>query len=108
MNVMLMNIIERRKEIGIRLAIGARTKDIALQFLLESVLLSAVGAIAGCVTGVAGALIFFKFAGWSTLEITASSLLLGAGSSMLSGLLFGFYPAIRAAQTEPVRAMNDA
>lgn len=108
MNVMLMNIIERRKEIGIRLAIGARTKDIALQFLLESVLLSAVGAIAGCVTGVAGALLFFEFAGWSTLEITASSLLLGAGSSLLSGLLFGFYPAIRAAQTEPVRAMNDA
>ena len=107
MNVMLMNVSERKKEIGLRLAIGARPKDITIQFLMESVILSAFGTAAGCMVGIVGAAIFFYFSGWPDFTITLSSLLLAAGSSLATGLFFGLYPAVSAAHIEPVKALND-
>lgn len=108
MNVMLMNVSERKKEIGLRLAIGARPKDITIQFLMESVILSAFGTAAGCMVGIVGAAVFFYFSGWPDFTITLSSLLLAAGSSLATGLFFGLYPAVSAAHIEPVKALNDA
>lgn len=107
MNVMLMTISERKKEIGIRLAIGGRPKDITTQFLIEAILLSVVGAFIGCIIGVMGTAIFYWFSSWSEFIITMTSILLGAGSSIGTGIFFGIYPAVSAARTEPVRALND-
>jgi putative ABC transport system permease protein len=107
MNVMMMNVAERKKEIGIRLALGARTRDIACQFLLEAVVLSVIGAATGCLIGIGGAGLFYSFSDWSEFTLTVFSLILGAGSSVATGLFFGLYPAITAAKVEPVRALND-
>lgn len=108
MNVMMMNVAERKKEIGIRLALGARTRDIAVQFLLEALVLSALGALAGCLIGIAGAGVFYRLSAWSTFSLSFASLVLGAASSLITGLFFGLYPALAAAKIEPVRALNDA
>jgi len=108
MNVMLMNIAERKKEIGIRLAIGARPFDITIQFLLEALILSAAGALVGSVCGIISSLIFFYFSVWSHFIITPYSLILGVTSSLGTGLFFGLYPAMNASKIEPVRALNDA
>ncbi|MDZ7280094.1 ABC transporter permease [Pantoea eucrina] len=108
MNVMMMNVAERKKEIGVRLALGARTRDIAVQFLLEALVLSALGALAGCLIGMAGAGVFYRLSDWTAFSLSLASLLLGAGSSLTTGLFFGLYPALAAAKIEPVRALNDA
>ncbi|MBP5117510.1 ABC transporter permease [Pseudomonas protegens] len=106
MNVMLMNVSERRREIGIRMALGARQKDIRNLFLLEAVSLTAVGALSGAILGVASALIYARMSGWH-FSLAGAALPLGIGSTLLVGLFFGLYPAISASRLQPVEALRD-
>ncbi|KAF0866532.1 ABC transporter permease [Pseudomonas sp. LD120] len=106
MNVMLMNVAERRREIGIRMALGARQRDIRNLFLLEAVTLTAVGALSGAILGVTSAYIYAKMSGWH-FSLAAASLPLGIGSTLLVGLFFGLYPAISASRLQPVEALRD-
>ncbi|MGE8413386.1 MAG: ABC transporter permease [Pseudomonas sp.] len=106
MNVMLMNVSERRREIGIRMALGARQRDIRNLFLLEAVTLTAVGALSGAVLGVASAFIYARMSGWH-FSLATSSLPLGIGSTLLVGLFFGLYPAVSASRLQPVEALRD-
>ncbi|WP_017906859.1 ABC transporter permease [Pseudomonas asplenii] len=106
MNVMLMNVSERRREIGIRMALGARRRDIRNLFLLEAVTLTAVGALSGAILGVTAAYLYARLSGWQ-FSLAAASLPLGVGSTLLVGLFFGLYPAISASHLQPVEALRD-
>ncbi|MCR4420139.1 MAG: ABC transporter permease [Clostridia bacterium] len=105
MNVMLIGVAERTREIGIRLAVGARRRDVLLQFLLESLVLSLVGGAAGIALGIAGAYGLGQFAGTSAL-IKPSSVLLGLAFALAVGIFFGLYPARRAAGLQPAVALR--
>ncbi|MCT4708827.1 ABC transporter permease [Enterobacteriaceae bacterium H11S18] len=107
MNVMVMNISERRREIGVRMSLGARPRDIALMFLLESVVLATLGAVTGASMGLVVSWIFVHYSGWSSFSLSAISLPLGVGSAMATGLFFGLSPAITASRLSPVQALRD-
>lgn len=107
MNVMLMSVSERRREIGVRLALGATRHDIRLLFLVEAGLLAIVGAALGAVSGVGVAYAFTRFSSWAFV-LAPASLPLGMGTSLLTGLFFGWYPAVAASRLEPVQALRDA
>jgi len=105
MNIMLVNVAERTREIGLRKALGARRSDIAWQFLIESIIISIGGGIIGFALGYAAAFvisIFLTFDPVLSWEIAGLSL----GVSLATGLLFGIYPAIRAARKDPIRALR--
>ena len=106
MNVMLMNVSERRREIGIRMALGARQRDIRNLFLLEAVTLTAVGALCGAVLGMSAAYLYAWLSGWQ-FSLAMSALPLGVGSTLLVGLFFGIYPAVSASRLQPVEALRD-
>ncbi|MFP3867225.1 MAG: ABC transporter permease [Desulfobacteraceae bacterium] len=105
MNIMLVSVTERTREIGIRMAIGARSRDILGQFLIESVVLSSVGGLVGIVAGIATAHIMAYFTHWPVLisipTLVGSFLIAGA-----VGVFFGFYPARKAAQLNPIEALR--
>jgi putative ABC transport system permease protein len=104
MNIMLVSVTERTREIGIRKALGARERDILVQFLIESSLLSIVGGVLGIVISVLGSdLIISRF---TTTTITGSSILLAVGFSIAVGVFFGVYPARTAARMKPVDALR--
>ena len=103
MNIMLVSVTERTREIGIRMSVGARGKDILTQFLIEALVLSLLGGITGIISGVAGSKIISGFAGWPTF-ITVFSIVLSFGFSILVGLFFGFYPARKASMLNPIDA----
>jgi len=105
MNIMLATVLERTREIGIRRAIGARRKDVLVQFVVEAFVLSALGGLLGAVLGVLIAKVVAASAGWPTV-VTAFSLLLSTGVSGAVGLLSGFYPALRAASIDPIEALR--
>ena len=106
MNVMLMNVSERRREIGIRMALGARQRDIRNLFLLEAVTLTAVGALCGAVLGMTAAWFYAWLSGW-VFALAVAALPLGVGSTLLVGLFFGIYPAVSASRLQPVEALRD-
>ncbi len=105
MNIMLASVTERTREIGIRRALGARRRDIIIQFLVETVMLSGIGGILGVMLGVTIPLIVSHTAGMKTI-ITIWSPLLAFGISALVGVIFGIYPAVRAAKMDPVEALR--
>jgi len=106
MNVMLMSVSERRREIGVRMALGARRRDIRQLFLLEAATLSVAGALLGALLGVLAAYLFTCLSDW-TFHLSPGSLLIGVGSSLLIGIFAGLYPAISASRLSPVTALRE-
>jgi macrolide transport system ATP-binding/permease protein len=104
MNIMLVNVTERTREIGIRMATGARIRDILRQFLSEAIVVSAVGGLVGCVAGIAVALGLDSFG--TPILVTAGPILLASSCAFLTGLVFGFFPARKAARLDPARALT--
>jgi len=105
MNIMLVSVTERTREIGLRLAVGARTRDILSQFLVEAVTLSVLGGIIGIVVGLTASLLISHFAQWST-QVSPMSILMAFAFSALVGVFFGFYPARKAAFLDPIQALR--
>jgi putative ABC transport system permease protein len=105
MNIMLVSVTERTREIGIRMSVGARQQDILWQFLLEAIMLSALGGIVGIALGAIVSAIISKFAGWPTLISPAAAAVALAFSSFV-GIFFGFYPARKASLLDPIEALR--
>src|SRR5258706_246966 len=104
MNIMLVSVTERTREIGIRMAIGATEADVQRQFLSEAVVLSLAGGAVGIVFGIGAALLITRFLGWAVL-ISPPAIVAAGGVSMGGGLFFGFYPARKAAQLDPIEGL---
>ena len=105
MNIMLVSVTERTREIGLRLAIGARGKDVLLQFLVEAVVISLVGGGIGIVMGFASAELVKRFAEWPAV-VPANAIGVAFGFAAATGIFFGFYPARKAAGLDPIEALR--
>jgi putative ABC transport system permease protein len=105
MNIMLVSVTERTREIGLRMAVGARGRDILTQFLVEAVTLSLIGGAIGIMLGVGGATAIAELAGWRT-ELSGGSIVLAAGFAGAIGIFFGFYPARKASRLLPIEALR--
>ena len=105
MNIMLVSVTERTREIGIRMALGAKTIDIRLQFLVEALMLSLLGGATGIILGVAGALSISRGFGWA-VEVSPFSISLAFGFSAFVGVFFGYYPAWKASLLNPIEALR--
>jgi len=103
--MMVISVRERTKEIGVRRAVGARRRDILLQFVLEATTLSLAGGLVGSVTGLFGAVILSGVTGWPT-AISPQAILLAFGVAAAVGIFFGAYPARRAARLDPIVALR--
>jgi putative ABC transport system permease protein len=105
MNIMLVSVTERTREIGIRMAVGAKGHHILLQFLLESIVLTMIGGLVGVAIGTGTAKIFSELMGWPT-QLGVESYVIAVSFSTLVGVLFGFYPAFRASRLDPIEALR--
>ena len=105
MNIMLVSVTERTREIGLRLAVGAHGSDVLTQFLVESVVMSLVGGLIGVAAGYAGSRTVAMFTGWST-AVSLPTVFLSLGFAATVGIFFGFYPARRAAAMDPIEALR--
>lgn len=105
MNIMLVSVTERTREIGLRQALGARPGDVLLQFLIEAIILSLVGGLAGVILGVGGVYAFGELGGMR-MEIVPLSIPLSFGAAAIIGIFFGYYPANQAAKLEPIEALR--
>jgi putative ABC transport system permease protein len=105
MNIMLVSVTERTREIGIRLAIGAQPRDVLFQFLVEAVVLSLLGGIIGILVGSGTALLLPVIAGWTTV-LPWNAIVLSFGVSAAIGMFFGIYPARKASQLDPIVALR--
>jgi len=102
---MLVSVTERTKEIGLRMAVGARARDILRQFLVESMLLCLAGGIVGIIFGRLGSLAVRFFMNWPT-EISYPAILASVGVSLAVGIVFGYYPAWKASRLDPIEALR--
>jgi putative ABC transport system permease protein len=105
MNIMLVSVTERTREIGIRMAVGAKTRAIRMQFIIEALTLSLIGGIIGIIGGVLSSRIISVLAGWSTI-ISPISILLAFSFSAMIGIFFGYYPAYKASLLNPIQALR--
>ncbi|MCP4543469.1 MAG: FtsX-like permease family protein [Chloroflexi bacterium] len=105
MNIMLVSVTERTREIGLRQALGARPRDVQLQFLLEAVVLSLIGGLVGVAVGVGGSHLFNTL-GTMRAELVVESIPLAFGAAAVVGIFFGYYPATKAAQLDPIEALR--
>jgi macrolide transport system ATP-binding/permease protein len=105
MNIMLVSVTERTREIGLRKAIGANNNDIMMQFLIESVLLSFIGGIAGIVLGTGASALMKLIAGWA-VKVSLFSIVLSTVFSLIVGVVFGLWPASQAAKLNPIEALR--
>jgi putative ABC transport system permease protein len=105
MNIMLVSVTERTREIGIRMAIGAKTWDIRLQFIIEALTLSLIGGVIGIIVGVSTSMVLSSISGWPTV-VSVLSILLAFSFSGLIGIFFGFYPAYKASLLNPIDALR--
>jgi putative ABC transport system permease protein len=105
MNIMLVSVTERTREIGVRMALGAKPGDVLLQFLVEAVILSVSGGVLGIMAGVAAAWAFSRFGGMAVV-VSADAVLLAFMFSLVTGLFFGGYPAFRASRLDPIEALR--
>jgi putative ABC transport system permease protein len=105
MNIMLVSVTERTREIGVRMAVGATEKDIQAQFLSEALVLSSLGGLAGILLGVVSSILITRFVHWSTV-VSPSSVVVAALFSALVGVFFGYYPARQAARLDPIEALR--
>ncbi|HUL44976.1 MAG TPA: ABC transporter permease [Bacteroidota bacterium] len=105
MNIMLVSVTERTREIGVRMSIGARKRDILTQFLMEAIVLSLLGGLIGILFGVVGSTLVSTIAGWPTF-VTSASIILSVVFSMMVGVFFGFYPARKASLLNPIEALR--
>ncbi len=105
MNIMLVSVTERTREIGLRKAIGATNKDIMVQFLIEAILMSFIGGVAGILLGSGVSILITIFAGW-TVRISSLSIILATGFSLIVGVAFGLWPAHKASQLDPIEALR--
>mgnify|MGYP003378455542 FL=1 len=106
MNIMLVSVTERTREIGIRKAVGAKRRDVLAQFLLEAVVLSLIGGFVGIGLGAGGAALVSRLQSDFQTFVTLDSVLLATGFSAAVGLFFGIYPATRAARLNPIDALR--
>ena len=105
MNIMLVSVTERTREIGVRMAVGARGKDILMQFLIEAIMLSAIGGIIGILVGVGSSKVIARYTDW-TVVTPVDWIIYAFSVSALIGILFGFYPAFKASQLDPIDALR--
>ena len=105
MNIMLVSVTERTREIGLRLSVGARDIDVLLQFLVEAVVLSVAGGAIGVAVGFAASLTVSRVMGW-TAVVTSDAVLMSFGLAAAVGVFFGFYPARKAAALDPIAALR--
>lgn len=105
MNIMLVSVTERTREIGIRMAVGAKTWDIRLQFIIEALTLSLIGGVMGIIVGVTSSQIISAVFNWTTV-VSAISIIMAFGFSGLVGMFFGFYPAYKASLLNPIDALR--
>jgi putative ABC transport system permease protein len=105
MNIMLVSVTERTREIGIRMAIGARGSDVLTQFLVESIVMSVMGGLVGLAIGFGGAMLLAHITGW-TVSTPTSAVLIAVGFSGAVGVFFGYYPARKAAGLNPIQALR--
>jgi len=105
MNIMLVSVTERTREIGVRMAVGATEQDVQKQFLSEALVLSSLGGLIGIAVGVIGSIAVSKWLGWNTM-VSSSSILIAAVFSAGVGIFFGYYPAQKAARLDPIEALR--
>jgi putative ABC transport system permease protein len=105
MNIMLVSVTERTREIGLRMAVGARGRDILNQFLVEAVTLSLIGGVIGILLGIGGQALVAELAGWRT-QLSLASILLAVGFATAIGIFFGYYPARKASGLSPIEALR--
>ncbi|MGZ4090950.1 MAG: ABC transporter permease, partial [Bacteroidia bacterium] len=105
MNIMLVSVTERTREIGIRLAVGAKSSDVLVQFMIESIFISFIGGLIGIGLGIMISTLVAKFGGWP-VTITFFSIILGFLFSAVIGMFFGWYPARKAARLNPIEALR--